>query len=127
MILKIAAKIVLRHEDKILLMRDHDGIWDFPGGGLEGDERLEEGLRRELREELGLEDFTLGPVIHADEWFIEPHDLHVVAVFYTGSVSERQEHQLSHEHSDAQWLTPAEIRQQTCTPDTINALEALGL
>jgi ADP-ribose pyrophosphatase YjhB (NUDIX family) len=126
-ILKIATKIVLRHDDKILLMRDRNGTWDFPGGGLEGGERLEEGLRRELREELGLEDFTLGPVVHADEWFIEARDLHVIAVFYTGSISERQEHQLSYEHSDARWLTPAEIRQQQCTKDTINALEAMGL
>ena len=42
----------------LLVQRDHEplkGWWSLPGGALETGERLEEGLRREIREETGLE------------------------------------------------------------------------
>jgi ADP-ribose pyrophosphatase YjhB (NUDIX family) len=56
--------ILLDPDDHVLLARfefDTATIWALPGGGLEPDEHPEAGLRRELREELGLEQFELGP------------------------------------------------------------------
>ena len=41
---------VLIEDDKILLSRQWDG-YDFPGGGIELDETIEEALRREFIEE----------------------------------------------------------------------------
>jgi 8-oxo-dGTP diphosphatase len=49
---------------KVLLIRRGSeplkGQWSLPGGGLETGERLEDGLRREVREETGLEVNILG-------------------------------------------------------------------
>jgi 8-oxo-dGTP pyrophosphatase MutT (NUDIX family) len=121
--LKVAAKCVFVSEGKVLIMSDH-GKWDFPGGGIEGDERLLDALRRELLEETGLTDFTIGDVIHADEWFIPAKDLHVVAVFYQGEMKgQPTPKQLSEEHTDFAWITPADVSKYDVTPDTIRALE----
>jgi ADP-ribose pyrophosphatase YjhB (NUDIX family) len=63
-----ARALVLDPDDRVLLVRfvnpeTGDEFWATPGGGLDPGEGLEDGLRRELREETGLEDAELGPVV----------------------------------------------------------------
>ena len=60
--------IVLTPEREVLLMRIRapeggDWFWITPGGGLEPGESVEAGLRREMKEELGLEGFHIGPLV----------------------------------------------------------------
>ena len=60
--------LVLDPADRVLLVRfvnpeNGDEFWATPGGGLNPGEQLEDGLRRELREETGLEDAEIGPVV----------------------------------------------------------------
>jgi mutator protein MutT len=57
--IKVAAAII-QHDRRILLARRRPdshlpGRWEFPGGKVEAGESFTDALRRELREELGIE------------------------------------------------------------------------
>jgi 8-oxo-dGTP pyrophosphatase MutT (NUDIX family) len=73
---KAARVILLDEDDRVLLIRfsiTRTGgsvtFWATPGGGLEGDEDLLSGAKRELMEELGLELPLTGPIHEATAVF----------------------------------------------------------
>jgi TDG/mug DNA glycosylase family protein len=63
--------LVLDERDRVLLVQFRDASdqvwWATPGGGRDEGEDVERALRRELAEELGLDDFELGPEIWTRE------------------------------------------------------------
>jgi ADP-ribose pyrophosphatase YjhB (NUDIX family) len=63
-----ARALVLDPEGRALLVRfvnpeTGEQFWTTPGGGIDPGELLEDAIRRELREETGLDDAEIGPVI----------------------------------------------------------------
>ena len=59
--------LVLDPADRVLLVRfefpNGDAVWATPGGGVDPGESDEAALRRELAEEAGLEEATIGPLV----------------------------------------------------------------
>ncbi len=58
---------LIKKDGKILLARRpatkaRGGLWEFPGGKIEPEERPEEALCREIKEELGIE-IEVGPIL----------------------------------------------------------------
>lgn len=70
-ILQVAAKaLVINDEGKVLILREpvkdnpgsKDGLYGLPGGRMEVDETYEQALKREVKEEAGLEVDVLYPI-----------------------------------------------------------------
>jgi 8-oxo-dGTP diphosphatase len=68
-----ARAVLLDDHDHLLLVRfefPSATVWTLPGGGLDAGETDTDGLRRELHEELGLVDVTIGPHVWTREHVI---------------------------------------------------------
>ena len=87
--LRVAAIIV--RQKRILLVEHRkrgQRYWVLPGGRLEGHETLDAALRRELKEELGL-DVRVGPLVIVCETLAP--DRHVVNLIFQAEIGERAE------------------------------------
>jgi 8-oxo-dGTP diphosphatase len=54
--------LVFNDQNRLLVFQDNNGKYEMPGGGLEHGESLEEGLTRELYEEMRIEPDTIGDI-----------------------------------------------------------------
>jgi ADP-ribose pyrophosphatase YjhB (NUDIX family) len=98
---RIRVSAILRRDSRVLLVRhEKQGreYWLLPGGGVGGGETLVAALKRELAEELGIDDDLPleGPVALADS--ISPPGWppkHVVHIVFAGSLGDRSLEQVT--------------------------------
>ena len=104
---------------------DYESWWVVPGGGMLPGESDEDGLRRELREELGLRDFELGPLLwQREQWFRdEPghcgqrENVYLVRVEAFDPVPELE---LAEEGvHEVGWFTAGQLAQMSTRPDDL--------
>jgi 8-oxo-dGTP diphosphatase len=89
------------------------GLWEFPGGKVEGDERPEETLIRELREELGIvvQEPCLAPLTFASHAY---PDFHLLMPLY---VCRRWEGTpIAQEGQTLAWVRPNRLRDYPMPP-----------
>jgi ADP-ribose pyrophosphatase len=112
------------HDSDILLVKRRNppnaGKWSVPGGLVELGETAEEAIRREVREELGIEVevgrvFTVVSSIELDA--SEKVRYHFVIVDYVANPFEGRI-RLNDESSDYGWFGDAEVRRLEMAPKT---------
>ena len=124
--LRVAAIIV---RDKQLLLVEHrkrgEHYWVLPGGRLEGLETLETALRRELREELGL-DARVGQLVIVSE-MLAP-DRHVVNLNFHAEIGEGAEPRLDRADpvlAGWQWVSTDQLPRLDFRPPIADAVRAV--
>jgi 8-oxo-dGTP diphosphatase len=110
-VVQVAAGVIARAGRILVCQRSATGShalqWELPGGKLEPGESVEQCLRRELREELGI-DAEIGPLLWKSVHHYpgrDPVALAFLAVLdYRGTVVNRV-------FADLRWVQPEELRE----------------
>ena len=114
--LQVGVKVLLRNSEGkyLLLLRSAEKYpetgaqWDVVGGRIDPGSELLENLRREVKEETGL-DFTAEPKLVAAQDILTVPGKHVVRLTYSGFID--GEPTLDEDHTDFGWFTIEEIKQ----------------
>jgi 8-oxo-dGTP diphosphatase len=129
----VGMKAVIVQDGKVLILREAEydegtnaGKWDVPGGRINPEEPFMEGLRREVREESGLEIEPL-EIWGIFETFptIKGESCHIIRIYHlcrpvTADI------QLSGDHSEYAWLDPKDIHTKEFVSDIVEMIEKVG-
>lgn len=113
---RVAMKAVIVKDGKVLILREastykegtQTGRYHVPGGRIKIGENFEEGLRREVLEETGLE-VKIGMPLYVGEWrpVIKDTPHQIIAMFIICQPASDAEIVLSDEHDAYEWIEPA--------------------
>jgi ADP-ribose pyrophosphatase YjhB (NUDIX family) len=114
--LQVGVKILLKNsEGKYLLVRRNPkkypevgAKWDIVGGRIEPGTTLLENLKREIKEEVGL-DYEGSPQLVAAQDLLKVEGRHVVRLTYVGEMDGEPQPD-GNDHTEAKWLTSEEIK-----------------
>ena len=100
--------LVIYNRKLLLIKRNGGGHWESPGGRLEFGEDLHTALRREIKEETGLDDICIEKLLFAVTFIGFEKGKQDVGLYYL-SYANNDKVILSHEHTDFIWANKEEI------------------
>jgi ADP-ribose pyrophosphatase YjhB (NUDIX family) len=122
---KVSLRAIIEKDGKVLLDRDVNDadVWEIPGGRLNEGEGLEDGLKREIFEELGVR-IELGPIVYSEQ-FHQTSDgsLHLLLAYHATLADPDANFVLNpSEVAEMRWITKAQINDQKIYLNCLNAL-----
>ncbi len=111
---QIGVKAIIEKDNKILLLKRSEkyehltDCWDIPGGRINFGEDPEEGLKREIKEETGLQLKEIKQILDASTVF-KNEEKHIVRITYLCTVEEGK-HEISHEHTHLEWIPKEKMK-----------------
>jgi len=105
----VGVKSLILYNKKILLVQRSDAgnEWECPGGKVEFGEDLHTALRREIKEETGLESICIGKLLYAMTVKISP-ETQIVGLMYL-SHAKSDKVRISDEHIDFIWADKEQL------------------
>lgn len=133
----VAVGLVWNRAGRLLLCRMHPargifpGQWGLPGGGVESGERMREALRRELREEIGVEVAAIRPAFFKDAQHEKAYPdgrrrmvYMIFLIFHCRADDEALV--LNEEFVEYRWVTEGEAAALTLPDETRDTLDRIA-
>lgn len=106
--ISIAGVLIRDNKALIVEFANRPGKWDIPGGRIDKGETPDIGFKRELKEELGLDNFEDLGIIDYDLWYYSENKGVACAIAHLIK-NDTDEIKLSDEHLQYKWITEDEI------------------
>lgn len=95
-------------------------VWHIPGGGIEQGERIEEGLKREIKEETSLEIIDIQPIIFSDDITTkikdnESEEIHMIFLDFKCK-AKTDNFTPNGDLENLKWIPKSEIKNYNLTP-----------
>ncbi|MBU0613624.1 NUDIX domain-containing protein [Patescibacteria group bacterium] len=113
-----ATKAFIKYKGKILILREsgdyqdgtNEGSFDVPGGRVEPGQRFDESLRREIKEETGL-NVAIGDPFFVNEWHPQKNgeQWQIIGIFFECEADTDQV-ALSEDHNKFEWIDPEQYK-----------------
>lgn len=123
--IEVAAAIIENDQGQILIARRkkgkaQEGLWEFPGGKIEGHETVEECLKRELQEEMNIDIQPYEP------FGVNDHDYGATHIRLYGHKAKFIGGKLAlTDHDLCAWVDPTELEEYEFAPADIKFVKML--
>ena len=127
-----ATKAFIRYNDKILILREsgnyqdgtNEGYFDIPGGRVEPGQKFDESLRREIKEETGL-NIAIGNPFFVNEWRPQKNgeQWQIIGIFFECD-ADTEKINLSKDHDKFEWINPKEYKNFNLIKNLYPAFES---
>ncbi len=105
--------------------------WGFPGGGIEPNEKMTDALRRELKEEIGIDIKDVKPAFFKDGQYEKSfsdgskRDVYMIfLLFHCKAINEKII--LNEEFSEYKWVQEKDIQYLELNKETVDSLAKIG-
>lgn len=116
----VQTAVLVNARGEALILRRPAGQWQLPGGRLNAGEQWDEGLRREIREETGIDDVEILSIMMLDNWIYDGVPMY--GVFFLCR-TKKTEVRLSADHDEFRWVTlKDDLRQFDFWHDSLRIL-----
>jgi len=80
---RVSVKAFVTNDDnQVLVVKENQEFWSLPGGGLDHGELQPDCLRRELNEELGIQNIEIGEIAYSKSFYLDKKDAWLLWIVY---------------------------------------------
>ena len=119
-------KVLVLHTNMVKLPKGVTDHWDLPGGRLQKGQDLEETLRREIKEEIGIKEIKILKLLDASIAKMRIHFEHGLILFtFLCTIYDQHIELTDDEHSEFDWFSPKEAGKLLSTKFSDEFVEKL--